>query len=280
MQKRKAISAIIILVMLWLPINGLVINSIAGTRPISKKGIEEIGLNKLRLESGIGVLTFDLTEFSNQNRMTGDGFLTISNTYDSNVFLKCSIIVKKLSPPDLDEDGKPRIHPKVSYNITFYPVPTKDWITLENTTATIPPFHVYDFYYHVDIPLTSEWASYNNSNGYLLYINVKKTIENATGANVGIDYSYKLFIIFYGKYAPNTSLLNTLILIIIPATAIGVTIVVVYKKRHKCSDDTDIDTLQPNNLQMEQKNNVKVEDRPIFIIGGDKKNNNSGGSNK
>ena len=62
MKTKKAISAAMILLLLWLLFGLTTIVVYAENIPLSPEGIEKIGYNKVRLESGIGVVVFDLSK--------------------------------------------------------------------------------------------------------------------------------------------------------------------------------------------------------------------------
>jgi len=92
MQKRKnAILAIMIAVMLWLLI-GFSLFSNAENIPLSDEGLDKIGLDQIRLESGIGVVVFDLSKANDVLEI--DGFLTVSNTFNSSVTILCQMVTK------------------------------------------------------------------------------------------------------------------------------------------------------------------------------------------
>ena len=233
---KKAKSATIALVILWLLI-GLSNISVAENIPISKEGLEQMGLNKVRLESGIGVIVFNLSESS--DCLKASGYLTLSNTYNASATITCRIITR-LSVVDLNEDGNPRLHKTISNNIIFFPIPDDSWITLEDEKAAINPHSIYNFRYTVDIPL-NEGIVFDNNEGYLLYINVKKTIENATGANIGIDYNYKLFLIFTGELKQGI-VFSTWMIVPIPVILITGTSLAIYKKKHHKKPKTTTNT--------------------------------------
>lgn len=275
MLRSKAISAIIVLVLLWLLIGLASIISTAENIPLSELQLEKIGLNKIRLESGIGVLVFNLSKY--HDKLTGSGYVVLSNTHNESVLVNCHIITK-MSPVDLDEYGNPRIHEVISNSVIFDAIPDGSWLTLEDDKATIKPYHQYKFRYNLNIPLSSEYK-FDTGKGFLVYINIKKKLENASGMNIGIDYSYKLFIYFEGKLE-QSNLLTYLILIIGPATVISVS-VIIYKRVHKKSVE---DASRISKPALNTKGNVeKVEglnDKPIFILGGgNDKNSKSGGKN-
>lgn len=222
-KKLNARTATMILVMLWL-LSSINMNTYAENIPISEEGLQKIGTNKIRLENGIGVIVFNLTKTGDQ--LLSDGYLTMSNTYNTSVTMHCSIITK-LSTVDLDENNEPRIHETISDNIIFKPIPDPSWLTLETNQATIEPFSIYNFRYKVKIPFQN---NFNNSIGYLVYIHITKTMENATGANIGIDYNYKLFIIFTGE--KNSFVISQYIIYAIPVISI-IGLISIYKTKKK-----------------------------------------------
>jgi len=225
MKKNKAIMATTMLFYLWL-LFGLNTTAIAENIPISEDGIEQIGQNKIRLESGIGVIVFDLDKGT--GTLSQDGFLTMSNTYNISILMKCNLKTA-MSPVDLDENGFPRIHKKISDDIKFSEIPNPSWIQLENDEAVIKPYNIYNFGYTVTIPY--EEVPSNNSIGYLARINIKKQLLDVSGAHIGIDYDYKLFIIFKGS--KNTEFdMSQLIYVFIPVGIFGV-VLFVYKTKHK-----------------------------------------------
>jgi len=254
MKKNKAITVTTALVCLWLlfGLNTFFVN--AENVPISKNGIEKIGHDKIRLESGIGAIVFDLSEGT--GTLTSNGYLTMSNTYNSSVLMICNIKTQ-MSPVDLDENGKPRIHKKISDNIKFRSIPNPSWITLENERATIKPYHIYNYRYTVTIPY--EETPSNNSVGFLVRINIKKQLLNATGANIGIDYDYKLFIIFTGEKPSNINLLQ-LMFVFIPV-GIGGVVFVVYKKRNNKDKNKKTKTKKkkPEPIPRDNKSDLELE---------------------
>lgn len=227
MKNRKAISVATILVLLWLLI-GLTNISIADNRPISKKELEKIGYDKFRLGTGIGVAIFNLT--TSTNRLKSDGYLSVTNTYNNSIIITCQLITE-LSPVDLDENRQPRLHKVISDHIIFEPIPTSSWITLEAENARVNPYSFYSFRYKIDIPLDDTY-SFDKDEGYLVYINIKQKIENATGTSIGVAYNYKLFIIFTGDQQEQESAFSLWMLIPIPFV-IGGAVFVAYKKKHK-----------------------------------------------
>jgi len=202
--------------------------------------LKRIGLNKIRLESGIGVILFNLSESYDQ--LKGSGYLTVSNTYNSSATVTCKVVTK-LSTVDLNHTtGKPRIHYTISDNITFYPVPTGSWITLEDDEAVVNPYSFYTFKYavNIDIECLREQAKKNNnifntSEGYLVYINIRKDYEEVTGLNIGIDYNYKLFFVFTGelqeeKQGSSVSILS--LVFMIPVAIFISAVALLYKHRN------------------------------------------------
>lgn len=260
MQKiKKASSAIIILVILWM-LTGLSIISIAENIPLSEEGLEKLRQNKIRLESGIGVMVFNLSK----GELTGDGYLTVSNTYNSSVTLRCKVITR-LSKVDLDEDGSYRLHKKISNNIIFESIPDSSWITLEDTTAIVNPYSIYNFRYtvNVDIGYLREQAKKNNnifntSEGYLVYINTRKDLGDVTGTHIGIDYDYKLFLVFTGELQEEKqedSISNLFILLIIPLS-IGIgTILFHIGKGNKSKKDK----VTPSTYPIHAKGNNQIK---------------------
>lgn len=245
MKNRKAISATIVLILLW-SLFGLISSvSYAENIPISEEGLERIGLNKIRLESGIGVIVFNLSK--SYDRLKADGYLTVSNTYNTSLIISCRLIIS-LSPVDIDENGNPRIHPVISDYIIFKPIPDSSWIILEDDKATVNPCSIYNFRYSVDISLTEE-HTFEANEGYLVYINVKKDLGDVTGAQVGIEYNYKLFLVFTGEQEQGFVLTQTMMIfiLILPGSIIGgVSIFYIRKRRHKepvtkFEPDTEID---------------------------------------
>jgi len=253
MKNKKASSAaIIILVLLWLLL-GLTNISIAENIPISEEGIKKIGYDKFGLASGIGVAVFNLTTSTDRLQMTG--FLTVSNTYNNSVIITCQLITK-LSSVDLDENRQPRLHKVISDHIIFEPIPDVSWITLESENARVNPCSVYNFRYTIDIPLDSGY-SFDKDTGYLLYINVKKTIENATGTNIGIAYNYKLFLVFTGEQQEQNPAFSMWMLIPVPIV-IGGAVFAVYRKKHKKTH-----TIAPKKTPTVASSSVTVKKTPV-----------------
>jgi len=168
-----------------------------------------------------------------------DGFITVSNTYNNSVIITCQLVTE-LSSVDFDENRQPRLHKVISDHIIFEPIPDVSWITLESESARVNPCSVYNFRYTIDIPQDSGY-SFDKDTGYLLYINVKKTLENATGANIGIDYNYKLFLIFTGSEdkQEQTSFFNQWMIFLAIPFIIMIPVIVIYKnKSHKKKENT------------------------------------------
>ena len=109
----------------------------------------------------------------------------------------------------------------------------------------INPYSIYNFRYTVNIPL-DEGITFDNNVGYLLYINVRKSIENATGMQIGINYDYKLFVIFTGELKQESDISAFFLLLIIPIGIIAVGASISFHKRKKSKntriilDDTPI----------------------------------------
>jgi len=227
-KNRRAISVTTILVLLWLLIGSSGI-SIAENIPISEKGLERIGLNRIRLESGIGVIVFNLSEAP--NRLKASGFLTVSNTYNVSVTIKCKIVTK-LSDVDLDKDGSYRVHKTISDSITFYPLPDSSLVTLEDDEAVINPYSIYNFRYEVSIPLDEE-IEFPNNKGYLLYINVRRGTGDVTGAQICIDYDYKIFLIFTGKLQVEEGFFKEWMLLVSIPIIVSIVGFAIYKQKRK-----------------------------------------------
>lgn len=256
-KKKKANSVTISLFIILLLLISFSNLCIAENIPISEEGIKKIGKDKIRLESGIGVLVFELEKID--DKITGEGYLTLSNTYNDSAIIECKLI-GKLSPLDLDENGNPRIHKIVSDKIVFDKIPTLSWISLEDDNARINPYSVYNFRYHVEIPITSE-TSFNESKGYLIYINVRKTLENATGANIGIDYNYKLFLIFKGELDEGF-ILSTYQMMMIPIPIfVGGIIFSVYKRK-KNKKKIKAPKAPKAPIKVQAENNI-INDKPV-----------------
>ena len=109
-----------------------------------------------------------------------------------------------MNPLDLDVNGSERAHKVISNTTVFYHIPNIKWVVLEDESATVNPFSVYNFHYKVRIPYDK--APSNTSIGYILRINIKRQLVNVTGMNIGIEYDYKLFIIFTGKKIVESSI--------------------------------------------------------------------------
>lgn len=240
----------------FMSLSSLPIASYGENISLNQKDIEKIGLNKIRLENGIGVMVFDLSK--TQNQLKEEGFLTISNTYNSSITISCQIITK-LSSVDLNPDGSPRIHPKISNTIIIYPIPDNSWIILAEKKAVINPYSIYNFRYTIDIPLNKNY-SFDSKKGYLVYINIKKTIENATGANIGIDYNYKLFILFNGELKQGLSFGLWMFIPISLGVCIGTVFILntIHKKKK-----TKQKHIRPDNKPVYNKPE-KIIDKPII----------------
>lgn len=258
MQKtKKARTATILLAILWLLV-GLSNISVAENIPISEEELEKIGLNKIRLESGIGVIMFNLSESS--NHLKASGYLTVSNTYNTSITISCQIVTK-LSTVDLNEDGTPRIHKTISNIIIFKPVPDGSWITLEKDNALVSPCSIYNFRYIVDIPLDED-TTFSADEGYLVYIHIKKTTENATGMQIGINYNYKLFLIFTGELEQGI-VFSTWMLIPIPFV-IGGILFITYKQKRRKDPFKIKDTGDSFEIKRTKPNVVKPDDNPLL----------------
>jgi len=253
MKKTKAMTATFVLVLLWL-LSGISSFCNAENIPISEQGIQDIGPDKVRLESGIGVVVFNLSKGS----YTADGYLTVSNTFNSSVTITCYKI-KELSTVDLDENGQPRIHPVISNNIIFEQIPDISWVTLEDSKASIDPYSVYNFRYTVNIP---EGKKFTTDKGYLTYINIKKDVTGESGAQIGIDYNYKLFIVFTGEPKEQGLVFSQWMLyILIPAIIIGGSLIVFSRRKHKKKDI--VSTKKPVNNNSVTADNISSVDKHI-----------------
>lgn len=237
MKKNRAISAAIILVLLWL-LFGLNMSVYAENIPISSSSVEKIGVNKIRLESGIGVLVFDMSEEKQGDILRGNGYLTMSNTYNNSFGFTCRVVTV-LSTVDLDVDGNNRIHPKINPVIVFKPLPDSSYVTLEDTHAVIEPFSVYHFRYEIRIPIC---RVLNDREGYLFYINIGRDLSNSSGMNIAINYNYKVFIIFTNVEKNMGT--PMWLFFLVPSCIILCTVVIYRKKNHKIPVKADV-TLEP-----------------------------------
>jgi len=265
MKKSKVISVVTGLIFLWLLFGLISSVSYAENIPISEEGLGKIGLNKFRLESGIGVIVFNLSE--SYDRLEADGYLTVSNTYNSSVIIYCELITL-LSPVDLDAEGHPRIHKRISDIILFKRIPDSSWITLEDSRAEVDSCSIYNFRYHVDIPLDPRDPFIDNE-GYLVYINVKKDLGDVSGANIGIDYNYKLFFVFTGEQDQGFILTQGMIIFMFIGSGgiIGCVSCVFYirKRRHKKLDTNFVKPEKPVAIfvpDTEIKKNI-VAEKPV-----------------
>ena len=158
-----------------------------------------VSASNVMLDTSIG--THEFESFSGTN-LISDGSFIIRNQDNKVVKLNLSI-ENNIFENDLDLEGNPRQH-SVSNIVFFHSAPTKDWIQLEKTTLTIPPNSEGVVNYTINIPI-SELPSYTNTtNGFLSYITIKGGTINANGNSVGVNYQYKIFMIFNGELpAPN-----------------------------------------------------------------------------
>ena len=70
--------------------------------------------------------------------------------------------------------------------------------------------------------------------GYLLYINIKRDMGDVSGVNIGIDYNYKLFIIFTGKNEQKAEIFKGwMFYLMIPFNIISISMVVYIRKKNK-----------------------------------------------
>lgn len=260
-EKKKARLVTIVLAILFLSLSSFSIASNAENIPLSEEGILKIGLDKVRLESSIGVIVFNLT--TEGNNLEASGYFTISNTFNTSVSVSCKKVIK-LSTVDLNETtGLPRVHHKIIENVYMYPFPTDLWVTLESDKAIIEPFSVYNYRYTIKIPIDID---FNKNKGYLMYLNIGKDLGSATGAQIGINYDYKLFIIFTGeKQGFTLSLGNMLIPIIIIAiiTVIIALFALIRRRRHNAPKKENIPKPEP----------IKTNPNPISKIGDIKSTN-------
>ena len=143
----------------------------------------------------------------------------------------------------------------ISDSIIFKPIPSKYkfWITLEDDKAKVNPYSVYNFRYTVNIPLYEEFTP-NINEGYLLYINIRKDMKTATGVNIGIDYNYKLFIIFTGELEDRIDF-SQWISLLIPISAMGI-----FAIFHKVTEER-----RPTVSYSGEKNIKKKDVEPIYI---------------
>lgn len=232
MLKMKKTKTRIVAMSLMLLLSGSYIISNAENIPLTNEEISRAGNDNVGLVNGIGVIIFDLSNSNADDNLKSGGHLGISNTYNESFTFSAKIITE-LSPVDL-ENGNPRIHKTISNSTLFYPLPDASWIKLESDKVIVDPLSYYSLGYTITIP-QSEASKMQNGTGYLLYINIKKSLDNKTGARIGIDYNYKLFIIFSGKVSQGASFIIGGWFIVPLALIIGiVSVSVVYAiKRRK-----------------------------------------------
>lgn len=160
--------------------------------PLTEQQIQQHGTGKIQLDNGIGVIVFNMSEQTNS--LNSEGMISVTNTNEYPVSIQCTVI-DTLSVVDLDEQGKPRIHTRISDKVTFTSIPDPGWIHLTEEEFTINPLSTYQLGYSVFIPGIQR-ENLRSDTGFLCYINVKKISDQTSGAQIGIDYNYKVFLLF------------------------------------------------------------------------------------
>jgi len=187
-----------------------------------------------RLDNSIGLHAFD---FSKEGEyFCSNGYITIVNSGINESAEYILTISNELNEVDYDEDGNPREH-YVTENVTFDALSNTNWITFEDNKIIIPPEGTYVFKYTIRMSKEEAYKSINKdtSNGFLAYINVK----GKTGNVLGINYNYKMFIVFTGVYNPTPGISippHLIIVYIIIGIAILTLIVVTYKQKKLAKD--------------------------------------------
>ena len=148
--------------------------------------------SNLSLSNSIAVHSFDTL---NGNNFVSHGVVIINNQDTEPVTIKL-ILVKELSSIDKNiTTGEPRIH-SVSDSIYFHEIPTTEWISFNDTYITIPPQTSSKINYTIDIPKEELPSFINKTNGFLCYIGIGETTPDNPGANIGVNYKFKVFITF------------------------------------------------------------------------------------
>jgi hypothetical protein len=191
----------------------------------------------LSLGSGIGMHTFDITESTDQEYFTSDGYFSIKNLGDSDMDVIIEIETK-LSAVDLD-NGQPREH-TVYDNVVFGAMPTEDWIILKDSSFNIGPKSSERLDYTIKVPASAIDTGSSGNIGYLAYIKVREINVNESGnVHIGVQYSYKVFVVFNLTSVKGGSGFQVPI-IIFPIIIVIISIAVVYlfrnsfkSKRHR-----------------------------------------------
>lgn len=148
--------------------------------------------SNLSLSNSIAIHSFDRL---NGNNFVSTGVIIINNQDDEPLTIKLTVI-KELSPIDKNyTTGEPRIH-SVSDSVYFHEITTTDWISLDKDQITIPAKSSVEVNYTIDITKEQLPEFIDKTNGFLCYIGVGETSPDNPGANVGINYKFKVFITF------------------------------------------------------------------------------------
>ena len=150
-------------------------------------------LGSIVLGNGMGLHTVNIDDDSNV--IVSNGYINVTNTESSDITISLSVSTK-IATGDFDENGNPRKH-KVSDTVFFDEIPDASWIELEETNLVIPANSIKIINYTLVLPKEEVLRSinYDTTNGYLVYIEVNPS----SGSTIGINYRYKIFIVFEGE---------------------------------------------------------------------------------
>lgn len=190
-KKNSSVIAFMLAISLGLLLSFCILSD-AASIPYSEEELQKIGFNKFVLFNNIGVFEFNVSESGEV--LVSRGCFTLANTYNYSLSVSLEVMTE-LSVTDLDENKTPRVHPRISDEIVFYPLPDSSWVVLDEENIIIKPESSCKVYYNVSIP-KKKVEVLGNNHGYLTYINIKKGMESQPGMNIGINYNYKIFFKF------------------------------------------------------------------------------------
>jgi len=147
--------------------------------------------SKISLTGGKGIHRFEIEK---GNTFTSDGNFLIHNKENKPV--QISLVVRNdLLSCDM-EDGKPTTDDVGNNKITFWAIPSIDWLHLEKQNFTIPASESYKVNYTVDFTKAQLPDYINTTNGLLCYVYIHTMDE---GGSVSIAYAHKCFLLFEGE---------------------------------------------------------------------------------
>ena len=148
----------------------------------------------ISLVNSIGVHKFSFDE--TKNVFVSKGSFPVENQESDTVKITLSVS-NELSSSDMGPDGEPRKH-SISNSVYFYPLENTDWLTFEDDTIIIPGNSRKMVNYSIEVPMNELPEYINKTTGFLAYINIncERASTSGSGASVGINYNFKVFVTF------------------------------------------------------------------------------------